>query len=98
MANITVSYAEMQQAAKHLGSGRDEITAKLQSMQTKIKELVSSGFVTDKASSRFEVAYAEYTKSAKTVILKLDEIETFLNQTAKAMAEMDAQIAGRIHG
>lgn len=98
MANITVSYAEMQQAARQLGSGRDEITAKLQSMQLKIKELVSSGFATDKASGKFEAAYAEYTKGAKTVIQKLAEIESFLEQTAKAMAEMDAQIASRIHG
>lgn len=96
MANITVSYTEMQQAAKDLGTGRDEITTKLKGLQTKITSLVASGFVTDRASARFETAFTEYSTGARTVIEKLAEIEAFLIQTAKAMAELDTQIAGRI--
>jgi len=96
MANIKVSYAEMQQAAKDLGNGRDEITTRLKSLQGTITGLVASGFVTDRASGAFESAYREYTNGARTVIEKLTEIEAFLTQTARAMAEMDVQIAGRI--
>ncbi|WP_017793150.1 WXG100 family type VII secretion target [Leucobacter salsicius] len=97
MANINVSYAEMEQAGTQLGSGREEISQKLQQMQQLINSLVSSGFVTDQASGKFNDAYADYTTSANTVIAKLSEIQTFLTQTAAAMRDMDAQIAARIN-
>ncbi|WP_336659067.1 WXG100 family type VII secretion target [Leucobacter sp. USHLN153] len=96
MANITVSYAEIEQAASQLASGRDEISARLRTMQSRITSLASSGFVTDQASGKFMSAYTEYTAGANTVIEKLTEIQNFLTQTANAMREMDAQIAARI--
>ncbi len=97
MANINVSYAEMEQAANLLGTGRDEITQKLQALQAQINNLVASGFVTDQASGKFNNAYNEYTTSANTVVAKLTEIQSFLTQTASAMRDMDAQIAARIN-
>ena len=97
MANITVSYAEIEQAASQLGAGRDEITHKLQSLQAQIGNLVASGFVTDQASGKFNAAYQEYTTSANTVVAKLTEIQSFLTQTASAIRDMDAQIAARIN-
>lgn len=96
MANITVSYADIEQSALRLGSGRDEITHQLQAMQQQISGLVASGFVTDQASGRLHDSYTQYTASANNVIEKLTEIQSFLTQTATAMREMDAQIAARI--
>lgn len=97
MANINVSYAEMEQAASQLATGRDEITEKLRMLQTQISNLVASGFVTDQASGKFNAAYADYTAGANTVVGKLTEIQSFLTQTANAMREMDSQIAARIN-
>jgi len=97
MANITVSYAEIEQAATRLGSGRDEISQHLKALQQQISSLVSSGFVTDQASVRFHDSYTQYTMSANSVIEKLTEIQGFLTQTAAAMRDMDAQIAARIN-
>lgn len=97
MSNIKVSYAEIEQAATQLGNGRDELTAKLQSLQQQIQNLVASGFVTDQASVKFSGAYNDYTTSANTVVAKLTEIQNFLTQTANAMREMDSQIAARIN-
>lgn len=97
MSNITVSYAEIESAAAQLGSGREEITTKLQSLQTQIQSLVSSGFVTDQASGRFNEAYSTYTASANTLIAQLDEIQQFLIGTANAMRDLDTQIASRIN-
>lgn len=97
MANITISYAEIESAAAQLLVGRDEITHKLQAMQQHISNLVSSGFVTDQASGRFSSAFTEYTASASTVITKLTEIQQFLTHTANAVREMDAQIAAKIN-
>lgn len=96
MANIRVSYAEMEQAAAQLGSGRDEIGERLRAMQSQIAALVTSGFVTDRASKRFESAYEEYTASASAVVERLSEIQGFLTRAAAAIREMDEQIAARI--
>ena len=97
MSNIKVSYSEIEQAAAQLGQGREEITAMLQTLQHQIQNLVSSGFVTDQASVKFNAAYSDYTASANTVAAKLNEIQQFLVQTANAMRDMDAQIAARIN-
>lgn len=97
MANISVSYGEIDHAASQLGAGRDEITQKLQLMQNQIANLVSSGFVTDQASGKFQSSYADYTASANTVVSKLTEIQAFLTQTSTAMQDMDAQLAARIN-
>lgn len=96
MANITVSYDEMEQAATQLGLGRDEITQRLDAMQRQIGALVASGFVTDQASVRFNEAYTEYAASANAVAAKLTEIQGFLTQASASMRELDAQIAARI--
>lgn len=97
MSNIKVSYAEIETAATQLGTGREEITTKLQSMQSHIQNLVSSGFVTDQASGRFNDAYTRYTTSANTLIAQLNEIQGFLTSTAGAMRDLDTQIAARIN-
>ena len=97
MSNIKVSYAEIEQAASQLGSGREEITTKLQNMQSQIANLVSSGFVTDQASGKFNDAYTKYTQSANTLIAQLNEIQQFLTGTANAMRELDSQIASKIN-
>jgi len=97
MSNITVSYAEIETAASQLGAGREEITTRLQSMQTQISNLVTSGFVTDQASGKFNEAYTTYTTSANTLITQLNDIQKFLTGTANAMRDLDAQIAARIN-
>lgn len=97
VANVNISYQEMENAAAQLGAGRDEITAKLQQLQRQIQGLVGSGFVTDNASKRFESSYGEYTLSANRVIEKLSEIQQFITQTATAHRSMDDEIAARIH-
>lgn len=96
-SNIRVSYSEIETAASQLGAGREEITSKLQGMQAQIQNLVSSGFVTDQASGKFNDAYMKYTTSANTLIAQLNEIQQFLTGTANAMRDLDAQIAARIN-
>lgn len=96
MSNIHVSFAEIEYAAELLGQGREEITSRLHALQQQMQNLVSSGFITDQASKRFQESYIDYTSSANVVIAKLDEIQGFLKQTASALREVDQQIASRI--
>ncbi|TDP92329.1 WXG100 family type VII secretion target [Leucobacter luti] len=96
MANSKiVSYGEIESAASQLGAGREEITSKLTNIQAEIGSLVSSGYVTDQASAKFNEAYNRYTQSANSLIAHLSEIQSFLTQTANAMRDMGAPIASR---
>ncbi|MFV0433367.1 MAG: WXG100 family type VII secretion target [Leucobacter sp.] len=97
MANITVSYDEMNTAAAKLSTGRGEMIERLRDLQLQIQSLVASGFVTDSASKKFETAYNEYTTSANTVVEKLTEIQQFIQDVARAHQEMDTQIAAKIN-
>lgn len=97
MAGIQVTYGEIESAATKLGVGRDTITQNFRELQTQINTLVTSGFVTELASEKFNDAYNDYTTSANTCVDKLTEIQTFLTQTASAMREMDQQIASKIN-
>ncbi|MGO1434194.1 MAG: WXG100 family type VII secretion target [Canibacter sp.] len=94
--NIRVSFAELEQAAGTLGAGRADITARLHALQSQIENLVSSGFVTDQASTRFHDSYLRYTSSTTAVIEQLTEIEAFLRETSRAMQELDQSIASRL--
>lgn len=96
MANISVSYDEMERVATTLATGRDEIMDRLRSLEQTIQNLVSTGFVTDSASKRFEATYSEYSVNASGVIDKLTEIQNFIVQTAQAHREMDSQLAARL--
>lgn len=94
--NIRVSYGEIEAAAVKLGAGRDEITAKLTQLQSDIEQLVSSGFVTEVASAKFNDAYQQYSTGARQVIEQLTEIQTYLTQTAQVLRDTDTQLAAKI--
>jgi len=93
MANVNVTYQEMRDAATRLNAGKDEINQKLADLKAYISNLVSSGFVTDQASVRFNETYQNFTTSATGTISALEGLASYLNQAAQAMQETDAQLA-----
>lgn len=96
MVNINLSYDEMEAAASDLGTGREEILTRLTVMRQRIHGLVSTGFVTETASKRFEATFAEYAANANGVIEALTELEQFIRQAALAHRDMDAALAARL--
>lgn len=98
MANLNVSYAEMEAEASALMSGRQQIEGELTNLANRINNLVTSGFVTDAASGAFQAMYTEYTTSAKSTIAALDNIANALKQMANTMQETDQSMAQSIRG
>lgn len=96
MANLTISYAEMEQTASQLGQAREELTDKLRALRAMISEHVKSGFVTDRASDKFDGAFAEFTESATVVVGALTDMQGYLTSSADALRDLDAQMAARI--
>jgi WXG100 family type VII secretion target len=96
MADVRVTYAEMETAAKQLITGHQEITARLTSLKSMIDGLVQNGYVTDKSSHAFEASYTEFNKGVTQTIQGLEGMSKYLTAAAKAFGDTDSQLANAL--
>jgi WXG100 family type VII secretion target len=95
MANLSVSYDAMTTEAAALVQGKEELISKLDALKQRVANLVSNGFVTDKASVAFQEDYDQFTQGANQTVSALDDIARRLRETAQALADTDQALAGR---
>jgi WXG100 family type VII secretion target len=93
MANVNVTYDQMQDAATKLTNGQQEITDKLHQLQSFVNHLVHDGYVTDRSSKAFEHSYTEFNKGATQTIEGLKGMAKFLQQAADAFRQADESLA-----
>jgi WXG100 family type VII secretion target len=98
VANVNVTYAEMQSAANQLRSGEAQIEGDLAKLKKLIDNLVASGYVTDTSSKQFEASYTEFNTGATKMIQGLNGMGQFLDAAAKAFHETDVQLASALKG
>ena len=96
MANINVSYQELNSNADRLVAGRDEINATLAKLQSQIASLTAAGFQTDRSSGAYTEAYNRFTQGAQNTIGGLNDLAQFLRTTASTLGGAEEQI-GRAH-
>lgn len=97
MANVNVTYAEMQAAANRLNAGEQQMNGDLTNLQNMINNLVQSGYITDASSKRFEQSYTEFTKGARQMMQGLQGMAQYLDAAAKAFHETDTQLAASLN-
>lgn len=97
MANMNVTYDEMRSAASNLQSGQQEIKGNLDKLQKLIKDLISSGYVTDKSSQAFDASYEEFDKGANQAIEGLHGMSDYLSKAAQALEDTDSQLASQLN-
>jgi WXG100 family type VII secretion target len=96
VADVNVTYEQMQAAAQRLISGHEEITTQLTQLKLTVDELVQSGFVTDSASPKFENAYAEFNTGVTQTIEGLETLSGFLTTAAQSFQEQDQRLSGML--
>src|SRR6266487_7067170 len=96
VADVRVTYAEMETAAKQLITGHQEITSRLTSLKTMVDGLVQNGYVTDKSSQAFEASYTEFNKGVTQTIEGLEGMSKYLSAAAKAFGDTDSQLANAL--
>jgi WXG100 family type VII secretion target len=96
VANVNVTYAEMQTAANQLRSGEQQIEADLAKLKKLIDNLVASGYVTDSSSKQFEASYTQFNTGATKMIQGLNGMGQYLDSAAKAFQETDTQLASAL--
>jgi WXG100 family type VII secretion target len=96
MANVNVTYQQMEDAAGRLTNGRTEIDGMLGQLQSLVEQLVADGYVTDSSSKNFQASYDEFTQGAKKTIEGLDGMAAYLNQAAATFRDADTQLASAL--
>ncbi|MDR0416552.1 MAG: WXG100 family type VII secretion target [Propionibacteriaceae bacterium] len=95
MANLNVSYDAMTGKAAELRRGMETLQTELNRLKQQVDDLVTNGFVTDRASVAFQSDYDQFTQGANQTVSALDDIARRLEQTAQALADTDAALAGQ---
>ncbi|WP_456599680.1 WXG100 family type VII secretion target [Blastococcus sp. SYSU DS0616] len=96
MANVNVTYQQMEDAAGRLTNGRGEIDGMLGQLKALVDQLVAEGYVTDASSRSFSASYDEFTTGARNMVAGLDGMAQYLTQAAATFRDADAQLAGAL--
>lgn len=97
MANVNVTYQEMQDQATKLNNARIDIESQLSTLKSQVESLVAGGFVTDSASGAFRGAYDEFSTGVSKTIEGLDGMATYLNKAAQTFQDVDTQLASALN-
>jgi WXG100 family type VII secretion target len=93
---IKVSLDDMRTAATTVENAKEDIDTKLTELKTYIDNLVTNGFVTDKASKKFDEDYTKYSKAAKKTIKALEDVAKYLDGAADVMERTDQELANAL--
>ncbi len=96
MANVNVTYQQMQDAATKLNNGRVEIDSMLGQLKSLVDSLVAEGYVTDSSSKSFQGSYEEFTTGAKNTIGGLEGMAEYLKKAAQTFQDADSSLAGAL--
>ena len=92
MPNVQVDYEQLKSSASQLRSGQQEVEGMLTRLKTMIDNLVTSGFVTDQASGKFQQSYDQWNTGAKNVIAGLDGMSSFLTSAVNQHQQLDTTL------
>src|SRR3954453_2697209 len=90
--SIKVTYDELQRTSTQLNTGREEMVAQLNKHKSLVDSLVSSGFVTDQASGRFQQSYQQWNTGASNAIQGLEGMRGFLHQASAGHQHPGAEL------
>ncbi|ROS76739.1 WXG100 family type VII secretion target [Cellulomonas sp. PhB143] len=98
MANVNVTFDEMNSAADRLTAGQQQVTDLLHDLKAQVDNLVNGGFVTDQASGAFQTSYEQFTHGTVQAVNGIEGMATFLKQAAQTLGDVDSQLAQGIRG
>ncbi|KAF4405098.1 MULTISPECIES: WXG100 family type VII secretion target [Streptomyces] len=92
--DVNLTYQDMEDAAGKLKEHKEDIQRQLGQAQKFIKSLVNDGFVTEKASKKFDESYEEFSKGATEMMEGMDGMGQFLKSAASAFRNLDTELEG----
>ncbi len=98
MADVSVSYDHLDQVAKQLTTGQQEIERQLLDLKKQVDALVSEGFVTDQSSKAFETSYLQFNDGISKTVAGLEGLSGFLTKAASTFRDSDQGLAQGLKG
>lgn len=98
MADVSVSYDHLDQVAKQLTNGQQEIERQLLDLKKQVDALVSEGFVTDQSSKAFETSYLQFNDGISKTVAGLEGLSGFLTKAASTFRDSDQGLAQGLKG
>lgn len=98
MANLNVTYDEMNSVAQRLRNGKEDMHTTLGELQNLVQQLVSSGYSTDLSSPAFRDTFDSFTTNTKSAVDALDSLANYLVKAAEAMSSTDESLANALNG
>jgi WXG100 family type VII secretion target len=92
MPNVQVDYEQLRTSAAQLKTAQQDVEGQLARLKSMIDNLVSSGFVTDVASGKFQQSYDQWNTGAKNVIGGLEGMTSFLTRAIEQHTQLDTQL------
>jgi uncharacterized protein YukE len=93
MANIAVSYTDIQHVANQLRTGESGIKDDLRRLAGIVTQLTASGYITTVSSPAFERTYESFTKSADTMISSMNGLAQYLDVVVRELEDLDRRLA-----
>ncbi len=93
MANVHVDYGALENAASRLTGGQHEMESQLVQLKSLIDSLVTSGFITDQASGKFQQSYEQWNTGTRNAIAGLEGMSGFLNKAISQHQQLDATLS-----
>lgn len=87
--DVNVTYEAMENAARRLSAGHEEISTQLTELRAMVDDLVQSAFQTDVASKTFQEAYEEFNTGISKTIEGLDVMSRYLTTVVEKFREVD---------
>lgn len=98
MANINVTYDQMEDASRRLKQEATDMQGKLKQLNSMVDSLVADGYVTDRSSKKFDERYKEMNTGGEQLMEGLQGIADYLQKAAEALRNTDEELANAISG
>ncbi len=96
MSDIAISHERMEAEATNLANTKNSLEQDLTTLQNKIQQLVSDGFVTKDASKSFGEAHDRWTTAAKNCVGELENMSKYLFKASEAFGSVDQQFTVKL--
>jgi WXG100 family type VII secretion target len=97
MADVTVTYDDINSAGERLQTEHQDMEAKLQQLEAYIQGLVESGYVSGSGQA-FNQEFQDFTRGAKQMLEGLGGMGQFLKTAAQTFRDTDEGLRSGISG
>ncbi|WP_166865928.1 WXG100 family type VII secretion target [Salinibacterium sp. ZJ70] len=98
MANLNVTYDELNDAAARLRAGKDDMQSKLAELSNLVQSLTASGFQAEHSSAAYRDSFEQFRSGTSQAVDGLEGLASFLNSAADALRQTDEGLAAAIRG